>query len=101
MILIDRSEKERQSNILLFHFLSYTFSFFMQTMIQATLLVVLVYFVAIINTKPIVQSKDYEVKKKVINTPVNEIFLQIFFEINFLLYRMLPHLSLLLIKLFK
>jgi hypothetical protein len=39
---------------------------------KVMLLVVLLYFVAFTNAKPISQSEDYQVKKKVINTPVND-----------------------------
>ncbi|CAF1236317.1 unnamed protein product [Adineta steineri] len=38
-------------------------------MIKSTFLVVLFYCIARINTKPIIQNNDYEVKRKVINTP--------------------------------
>jgi hypothetical protein len=41
-------------------------------MIKVLLLTVLLCLVTIMDTRPIVQGKDYEVKKKVINTPVNK-----------------------------
>lgn len=41
-------------------------------MIKILLLLVRLYLATLINTKPIVQNKNYEVKRKVINTSINE-----------------------------